>query len=194
MHFYHLLILLVLTTQLEAGNLMKLDENDDADHDFKTKYSTRVKRNEIKEPLKCSFINSLKRLICNGINGKSVDCESSKVELNGSLPSFKLFGISSKPIGESFQLKFSLYPQNSNNAYFLDTQLNDKLLKRTIEYSIYFSAQYSDNGFRILKPICWKHLIDLITEMSVYSNSFSVIKETGGVVHMDTSVGRLIVD
>ena len=184
------------------------DEKGDSGRNLKSKYTkirnsnllqtissppNRIKRNEF-EPLRCSFKSSVKHLICNGFNGKSVDCEASKVELNGSLPSFKLFAISSKPIGESFQVKFSLYPQNSRNPYFLDTELTDKLLKRSISYSIYFSGQYPDNGLRILKPICWKHLIDLFSEMSVFSSSFSIKKETGHLVQVDTSVGILTID
>ena len=152
------------------------------------------RRNEIKTPLKCSFISSTQSLICISSIGerKSVNCDASNVvESRGN--SFKLFSISSIGVGKSFQVKFSLYPQNIIKTSFLDTEFYDQTLNRTMQYSIYFSSQYADYGIRVMKATCWKKLIDMFTEMAIYAKFSSVVKKTGETVRV-SSVATLLFD
>lgn len=112
---------------------------------------------------------------------QTIECGAVRV---GGNSSWSNFVVSATPSGGSKtkleELKFSLYPQKSENE-FLDTRVNEPLTDKSHTHSIYFAPQYTDSGIRFQKPICWIKMLDAFTEVvkSAKLGSISVTKEDG---------------
>ena len=64
-------------------------------------------------------------------------------------------------------------------AGFMDTRVVDPVLQKSFTYSLYHLPQYTDSGIRVKKPICWKKVIDLLSEVTLKVETIPVLKEDG---------------
>jgi len=67
-----------------------------------------------------------------------------------------------------------------NQTGFNDTKVEDPIFKKTFSYSIYFSKQYTDSGFRVMQLQCWKDMINLFTNTMIKGETITIVKQNKG--------------
>ncbi len=119
---------------------------------------------------------------CSVLN-KTIECESVRLFDREISSPFQLFAVSSVPFGglqtKPEEIKFSLYPQKLDKSGFCDTKVVDPVLKKSFTYSLYHLPEYTDSGFRVEKPECWRRFIDLFSDFSLRVESLPVLRENG---------------
>ena len=116
-----------------------------------------------------------------------LECSAIRITDDLSLTAFKMFGISSMPIGDwtmkPEEIKFSLYPQQLNSTNYLDAVSTDSMRSnKKFTYSLYYSKKYTDNGLRFENKACWEKFIDLYPILSAHVHTISVIKQDSSML------------